>query len=106
LETRPVRRVTSVTLAELREYRGQIEAIAAEHGVVAIRVFGSVARGDAGERSDVDLLVELEQGRGLFDLGAFLTEVQELVGQPVDVVTPKGLRSRIRDQVIQEAVAL
>jgi hypothetical protein len=95
-----------MTLAELREYRGQIEAIAAQHGVVVIRVFGSVARGDAGEQSDVDLLVELEQGRGLFDLGAFLTEVQELVGESVDVVTPKGLRSRIRDRVMREAVAL
>ena len=95
-----------MTLAELRQYREQIEAIASEHGVVAIRVFGSVARGDAGERSDVDLLVELEQGRGLFDLGAFLTDVQELVGECVDVVTPNGLRSRIRDRVVQEAVAL
>jgi hypothetical protein len=95
-----------VTLAELRQYREQIEAIASEHGVVAIRVFGSVARGDAGERSDVDLLVELEQGRGLFDLGAFLTDVQELVGECVDVVTPNGLRSRIRDRVVQESVAL
>jgi predicted nucleotidyltransferase len=104
LETRLVRRVTNMTLAELREYRGQIEAIAAEHGVVAIRVFGS--GGDAGEQSDVDLLVELEQGRGLFDLGAFLTEVQELVGESVDVVTPKGLRSRVRDRVMREAVAL
>lgn len=95
-----------MTLAELRQYREQIEAIASEHGVVAIRVFGSVARGDAGERSDVDLLVELEQGRGLFDLGAFLTDVQELVGECVDVVTPNGLRSRIRDRVVQESVAL
>ena len=95
-----------MTLAELRQYREQIEAIASEHGVVAIRVFGSVARGDAGERSDVDLLVELEQGRGLFDLGAFLADVQELVGESVDVVTPNGLRSRIRDRVVQESVAL
>lgn len=95
-----------MTLAELRQYREQIEAIASEHGVVAIRVFGSVARGDAGEQSDVDLLVELEQGRGLFDLGAFLTEVQDLVGESVDVVTPNGLRSRIRDRVVRESVAL
>ena len=95
-----------MTLAELRQYRDQIEAIASEHGVVAIRVFGSVARGDAGEQSDVDLLVELEQGRGLFDLGAFLADVQELVGESVDVVTPNGLRSRIRDRVVQESVAL
>jgi hypothetical protein len=52
------------------------------------------------------LLVELEQGRGLFDLGAFHTEVQELVGESVDVVTPNGLRSRIQERVIREAVAL
>jgi hypothetical protein len=48
----------------------------------------------------------LEPGRGLFDLGAFLADVQDLVGESVDVVTPKGLRSRIRDRVFREAVAL
>lgn len=54
-----------MNLAELRSYRDQIASIAAEHGVVAVRAFGSVARGDAGENSDVDLLVELEPGRSL-----------------------------------------
>lgn len=95
-----------MNLAELREHRDRIAAIAADHGVVAVRVFGSVARGDAGEQSDVDLLVELEQGRSLFDLGAFVSDVQQLVGAPVDVVTPNGLRRRIRDRVVREAVAL
>jgi hypothetical protein len=95
-----------VTLAELRRHRNEIRAIAARHGVVAVRVFGSVARGDAGDQSDIDLLVDLEPGRGLFDLGAFLADVQDLVGESVDVVTPKGLRSRIRDRVFREAVAL
>ena len=95
-----------MNLTELRTYRDQITAIAADHGVVAVRVFGSVARGDAGDDSDIDLLVELEPGRSLFDLGAFLSDVQELVGEPVDVVTPNGLRTRIRDEVVKEAVAL
>ena len=65
-----------------------------------------MARGDAGDDSDIDLLVELEPGRSLFDLGAFLSDVRELIGEPVDVVTPNGLRTRIRDPVVQEAVAL
>ena len=69
-------------------------------------MFGSVARGDADERSDIDFLVDLEPGRSLFDLGGLLMGLEELLGTHVDVVTEKGLRPRIREGVLAGAVDL
>jgi hypothetical protein len=71
-----------------------------------VRVFGSVARGDARPDSDVDFLVDLEPGRTLFDLGGLLMELRGILGREVDVVTERGLRPRLKDQVLREAVAL
>jgi len=90
----------------LKEKRAEILKTAAEHGAYNIRVFGSVARGEADEASDLDFLVDMEPGRSLLDLGGLLMDLQELLDCPVDVVTEKGLRRRIRDQVLKEAVAL
>jgi predicted nucleotidyltransferase len=87
----------------LRRKRDEILQIAARHGAYNVRVFGSAARGDAGPESDVDLLVNLEPGRSLFDLGALLMDLQDLLGCEVDVVTETGLRSRIHDRVLSEA---
>ena len=96
-----------MTLDELRkEKREEILRLAARYGARRIRVFGSVARGDADERSDVDFLVDLEPGRSLFDLGGFLMALQDLLEAPVDVVTEKGLRPRIRQAVLSGAVEL
>jgi predicted nucleotidyltransferase len=75
-------------------------------GVVKIRVFGSVAKGTANEQSDVDLLVEVEPGRSLFDLGGFVMAARGLTGRNVDVVTEEGLKARMRDKVLKEAVPL
>jgi predicted nucleotidyltransferase len=86
--------------------RQSILDTAARYGAYNIRVFGSVARGDDDENSDVDFLVELEAGRSLLDLGGLLSELQELLGCPVDVITEKGLKNRIREQVLQEVVSL
>jgi hypothetical protein len=69
-------------------------------------VFGSVARGEADEKSDVDFLVEMEPGRSLLDLGGLLMDLQNVLGREVDVVTERGLNPRIRDRVLKEAVAL
>lgn len=80
--------------------------LAAQYGARNVRVFGSVARGENDERSDIDFLVDLEPGRSLFDLGGLLMALQELLALPVDVVTERGLRPRIRDRVLEEAVAL
>ncbi|MHB9072978.1 MAG: nucleotidyltransferase family protein [Desulfobaccales bacterium] len=90
----------------LREKREEILATAAKHGAYNVRIFGSVARGEAGPESDVDVLVELESDRSLLDLGGFLTDLEELIECRVDVVTEKGLRPRIRDRVLLEAVPL
>lgn len=84
----------------------QILAIAAKYGASNVRVFGSFARGTADENSDVDFLVNLAPGRSLFDLGGLLYELQQLIGRRVDVVTPAGLRPRIRDRVLGEAVPI
>jgi hypothetical protein len=71
-----------------------------------IRVFGSVARGEATAASDVDLLVDLEPGRSLLDLSALRLDLCDLLGREVDVVTTASLHPTIRDQVLAEAVAL
>ena len=93
------------SLGELRSRRDAILEIARRHGVLDIRVFGSVARGDADSDSDVDLLVELESGRSLFDLGG-LMDLRDFFGGPVDVVTPAALQDRVRTRVMREAVPL
>lgn len=90
--------------ALLRARRDEILRVAARYGARNVRVFGSVARGEADERSDVDFLVELEPGRSLLDLGGLQYELERLLGRRVDVVTERGLRRRIRDRVLREAV--
>jgi predicted nucleotidyltransferase len=88
----------------LQEKREEILRIAAKHGARNVRVFGSVARREADERSDIDFLVEMEPGRSLLDLGGLQYELERLLGCPVDVVTERGLKARIRDRVLREAV--
>jgi len=90
----------------LQDKREEILQLAARHGARNLRVFGSVARGEARPESDVDFLVELEPGRTLFDLGGLLMDLQDLLGRSVDVVTEKGLHWYIRDRVLKEAVPL
>jgi hypothetical protein len=88
----------------LKEKRKDILSIAAKYGARNVRIFGSLARGEADERSDIDFLVEMEPGRSLLDLGGLQAELEALFGCPVDVVTEKGLKARIRDRVLSEAV--
>jgi predicted nucleotidyltransferase len=90
----------------LQQKRHDILRLAAKHGAYNVRVFGSVARGEADEISDLDILVDLEPGRNLLDLGGLLMDLQNLLGCRVDVVTEPGLRERIRDRVLAEAVPL
>ena len=85
-------------------HRKQILELAEKYGASDVRIFGSVARGTADEKSDIDFLVDLAPGRSLLDLGGLLYELQHLLGRNVDVVTSAGLRSRIRDRVLKEAV--
>ena len=83
--------------------REQILAIAHKNGAHDVRIFGSVARGDARPDSDIDFLVNLEAGRSLLDLARLLRELQTLLGHNVDVVTEAGLRPRICPQVLKDA---
>lgn len=90
----------------LRLKRSQILHLAAKHGARNIRVFGSVARGEAREDSDIDFLVELETGRSLLDHAALWRELEDLLGRKVDVVEPEGLHWYIRDRILHEAIPL
>jgi len=90
----------------LRKYRSDIVAAAARHGARTIRVFGSVARGEAIESSDVDFLVDMAEDATLFDRAALIVELRELLGCDVDVVTQQALKPRVREHVLAEAVPL
>lgn len=94
------------TLKSLNKKKNEILKLARRHGVSKIRVFGSVARGDDDYRSDVDFLVQMEPGRTLLDMGGLLMDLKNLLGRPVDVVTENGLRDRIRERALREAVSL
>ncbi|MHC4445430.1 MAG: nucleotidyltransferase family protein [Planctomycetota bacterium] len=87
----------------LQDKREEILEIAARHGAHNVRVFGSVVRGEAGDRSDLDLLVELEPGRSLMDHVALTQDLEDLLGCKVDVVETQALHWYIRDRVLEEA---
>ena len=87
----------------LQSKRKDILRIAARHGAYNVRIFGSVARGEARLDSDIDFLVNLEENRSLLDLARMLRELQALLDCKVDVVTEAGLRPRIRPQVLKDA---
>ena len=90
----------------LQDKRDEILRIAAAHGAQNVRVFGSLSRGEAGAKSDVDLLVKLEPGRSLLDLIAIKQELEDLLGREVDVVTEDAVSPYIREQVLKEAISL
>lgn len=92
-----------ISTAYLQKKRPEILKISEKYGAHHIRIFGSVARGEATETSDVDFLVDLEPGRSLFDLGGLLSELQSLLGCSVDVLTEQSLHWYIRDRILQEA---
>lgn len=90
----------------IEKHRETIKKLAADWGVVRVRLFGSLARGEGGPQSDIDLLVDLEEGRSALALGGLLMDLQERLGRRVDVVTPAALHPRIRDKVLEQAVGL
>ncbi len=92
--------------ARLSEKRNEILALAARYGIRNIRIFGSVARHEAHEKSDIDFLVEFPQEATLFDHAGFQQDLADLLGCNVDVASVNGLKERIRDTVLQEAVPL
>ena len=90
----------------LKIKREEILRIAAKHGARNVRVFGSVVRGEADEASDIDLLVDMEPGRSLLDHAALWLDLQAVLGCKVDVVSERGIKPRIRERVLREAVPL
>jgi uncharacterized protein len=88
------------------EARDDISRIATDHGALNIRVFGSVRRGESDNSSDLDLLVDMSEGRSLLDLVALGADLEEALGVAVDVVTVKSLSPYLRDRILAEAVPL
>jgi hypothetical protein len=90
----------------LAAHRERILEIAKSYGARRIRLFGSAARGEEYPDSDLDFLVELEEGHSLLDLGGMQIDLQDLLGRKVDIVSEKGVRPRIRERILKEAVPL
>lgn len=86
--------------------RDDVLRAASARGARNVRLFGSLARGDADESSDIDLLVDMEPGRSLLDLGGLHADLEELLGCRADVVSERGLTARARETVLAEAVPL
>ena len=90
----------------IKRKRSDILRIAEKHGVRRIRIFGSVARGEAGPQSDVDFLVEVGPKHSRFFPGGLVADLQDLLGRKVDVVETEGIYPLLKDQILKEAVAL
>ena len=90
----------------LNRHREAILEIARRYGVHDIRIFGSLARGESNESSDLDLIVRFEPGRSLFDHGGLIMDLRDLLGVKVDVISEGGMRPRFRRHVMKEAVPL
>jgi len=90
----------------IQQQREDILRLAAQHGARNVRIFGSVARGQAGPDSDIDFLVDFEPGRSLLDMSGLLLDLEQLLGQPVDLVDQEGLYWYLRDRILAEAVPL
>ncbi len=90
----------------LREKREEILQIAERHGARNVRVFGSVARGEADEQSDIDLLIDLGPERTPWFPGGLIVDLEGLLGRDVDIATAAALRPHIRERVLREAVPL
>ena len=90
----------------LREKRDDIRAIASRHGAYNVRIFGSVARGEAGPDSDIDFLIDAGPDTSSWFPAGLILDLQEVLGKRVEIVTEKALNSHIRDRVLAEAVPL
>ncbi len=90
----------------LDEIRSTVAAPMARRGVVRAGVFGSFARGEASASSDVDFLVEFEEGRTLLDLSGLRLDLCDALGREVDVATPGSLHPRLRDRILGEVVSI
>lgn len=99
-------RFTRPLIERVLARRTDIKEIGARHGASNVRLFGSVARGEAGVQSDIDFLVTFEAGRTLFDLASLRAELEDLLDATVDVVTDSGLQGEARDEILRESLSL
>lgn len=90
----------------LQQKREEILNLATQYGAYNVCIFGSVARGEEREDSDIDFLVEMEPGRSLLDWIGLMQDLEDLLGRKVDVATVKGLQEYFREQILREAVLL
>lgn len=90
----------------LNTHRDSIKKSAQKHGATSVRLFGSFARGEETADSDIDLLVEMEPNRSLFDIIALKLDIEDLTGRTVDVVTIKGVSSYLAEKISKEAIPL
>ncbi len=97
---------TDATEKQLNQLGEQLEPVLRAHGVLRASVCGSLARGEADQTSDVDLLVVFEDGRSLLDLSALRLDLIEALGREVDVVTPEGLHPKLKDRILEEQVRI
>ncbi|KDR59055.1 MULTISPECIES: nucleotidyltransferase family protein [Arthrospira] len=91
---------------ELQERRDEILAVAQQHGAFNVRIFGSVARGEEREDSDIDFLVEMNSNCSLLDRIALIQDLEDLLNRKVDVTTVKNLREYFRERIINQAIPL
>lgn len=96
----------NITIDTIAKHKKKILQLARKFGVLTIRIFGSVARGQANAKSDIDFLVTMKKGRSYFDLIDFSYSLEEIFKRRVDVVTERSLHPYIRDKILQEAVPL
>ncbi|MBI2854147.1 MAG: nucleotidyltransferase family protein [Chloroflexi bacterium] len=90
----------------LKQKREEILRIAARHGVTRVRVFGSAARGEATDQSDIDFLIDVEGPTTPWFPGGLVADLEEALGRRVDVVEPDAIRRELRERVLEEAVSL
>lgn len=95
-----------MTLEELLKRKRKILELSKKRGAKNVRVFGSVVRNEARKDSDVDILIDVEPGRSLLDMGGLLMDLQDLLGCRVDIVIARSLKKDIKDEILKEAVAL
>ena len=90
-------------LQEILQKKKELLAVTKQHGILNVRLFGSAIRGEDTPQSDIDLLVDLEKGRTLLDLGGATVKLQDLFGRKVDIVTDCGLHWYLRENILKEA---
>ena len=106
LVVEPQARPAGSLLSTIQARTAEIQSLATEHGVTVVGVFGSVARGEVSEASDIDLLIDLGPGTGLFALGRLRAGLADLLGASVDLVPASDLKPDVRQHVLADLIPL